>query len=210
MFIFEISLEIKNTQNKEEIINNLWTFSASLLHNGQILQSIDIISENKNKIFIIVLCPEMLSLNNKFSNKYVISSLNELEKSADTNIEIKFIGKDAEISSDKDIECCNKTNYYILFNHYFKKQSPVSCGNCFKPIPIYKICKEKNLGILAWQENYKACDWLQLGSTVGKKFGLNEMSNFDTKLTKEGLEVCKNIEEIKKSKITKKVFNSFS
>lgn len=206
MFVFEISLKFKK-ESKKEIIDNFWCFTASLLNNGQILNGLRVITESNDKIIVTVICPEINSLETEFSDKYVISDLNKLEEISEEKTKIKLIGKDAELNDIKNIQCCQKTTFYILHTHFFKIDSPIYCGNCFKSIPLYKILKEQSNGVLAWQESYKACDWLQLSCSVGEKFGLKEMSNFNSNLTKDALGVCETIEQVTGKPVFYYLFN---
>lgn len=83
-----------------------------------------------------------------------------------------------------------------MSTNLLSKTSPLDCGKCDKIIPIYKLKNinnddRRNLNI--WEDNYIACDKLQMNSSVGEKWATLQMTDFDSELTKEGINVCKSI-----------------
>lgn len=204
MFIYEMSLKIKNNK-KDQITDNLWLLAADLFHNGQILKGVDFITENNKNFIITVICPEIDSLDTRYASQSVNSSLDKLYEISNDKLKIKLIGRDIETKEDRGCSCDPK--YYILFTHLFKIRSPINCGNCFRSIPLYKILKNISNDILFWEQNYKACDELQIGCRVGEKFGSNEMQNFNSNLTKYSLEVCQKIEEVTRKPVFYYLFN---
>lgn len=197
MFVFEIKLDIKYTNENDYIVGCFWSFISSLLHNGQILNSVDIVAKNdNNKLLVSVICPELNSLSSVFYDKYLIESVNKIQKISKSKIKFKLIGKDAESDKNSNIECCNKTEFYILFTHSFDIYSPIRCGNCFCSIPLYKIYKSTDNGVRRWQKDYIRFDDLQLNCDLHEKFALNEMSKITSDLSQSGLEICKNLEKI--------------
>lgn len=207
MYLFEISVNIENKEKKEEIVSLLWNLISSWLHNGQIINKDVQLFYTNLSINFIVYCPESNSLDLKFANKYVLNDYNKLIEVSGESLIKRLLGKEVDyIETDFD-ECCLKAEFYILFTHMFSEKSPICCGECRDSIPLYRIIKDKNIGILTWQDNYKSCDTLQINSRAGEKFGLKEMTNFDSSLTKQGLEVCKELELILNKPVFYYLFN---
>jgi len=86
----------------------------------------------------------------------------------------------------------------ILFTTHLEVQSPVRCGDCFGPVPLYALPPtyndEEHYGVVKWAADYQACDRLQMGCATGERFGLREMSHFGSSLSRRGREVCRVIE----------------
>ncbi len=50
--------------------------------------------------------------------------------------------------------------------------------------------------ILSWETNYISCDSLQMNCEVGERWALNQMQEITSQLSKQGLEICRKIEEL--------------
>jgi predicted nucleic acid-binding Zn ribbon protein len=80
-----------------------------------------------------------------------------------------------------------------LFTHYLNRESPLRCGNCFAPIPLYRIPHiqdEEYLDVHQWEADYKACDTLQMHIRTGERFGERQMFQHDSSLSRRGRELC--------------------
>jgi predicted nucleic acid-binding Zn ribbon protein len=108
--------------------------------------------------------------------------------------ELTVFGLDADYSPPCS---CDKHESYILFTNFLSFSSPLRCGECFQPIPLYKVPPIEPKGyfsdVLIWQSEYQACDTLNMLCGVLEKAGIREMSRFDSKLSKSGRAICDNI-----------------
>lgn len=111
---------------------------------------------------------------------------------------LKILGEETY----EHISCaCKNSSAYILFTHYVSIQSPLKCYDCFSPIPLYRIPRFESgdyYRIICWQSDYKSCDSLQMNCTTGERFAMNQMSNLDSSLSKQGISICNKIKILTK------------
>jgi len=140
---------------------------------------------------------EKNSLNSKFNNSYVQNQIKKIESSYSAKVLFSLIGKTSE---NYNGSCnCGKSDFYILITNYITIQSPITCGNCFKSVPLYSLPKYDDDGympILSWETNYRACDDLQMNCEVGEMWALNQMQEYKSQLSKQGIKICKRVSEL--------------
>ncbi|MCL1910946.1 MAG: Zn-ribbon-containing protein [Leptospirales bacterium] len=195
MFTFELSFIFRNPKEINKIIDKIELYLGSLRKNGQILGKEHPLIHKNNSLISYVFVPEKKSLNKKYSNKYVLKNYNEIIESK-TEISCEIIGK--EIVSAKICRCSLIDNY-ILYTDYLTLEPPLRCGNCFGVIPLYKIPKtydDEYYDILSWETQYQSCDTLQMNCCVGEKFGTKQMSDYNSDLTKCGIDICSKIKTL--------------
>lgn len=142
-----------------------------------------------------VIVPEQESLNEILANKYVKNNVKKL-KELGVDLIFEFLGMD----DSKEEACnCSSSSFYILSTLF--SGSAISCGDCFKIIPLYKLpktcCsdKEEYYDIISWKRAYNYCDSLFLNCIIKDTFFVQQMLNTNSELTKEGLKICKTIQE---------------
>lgn len=195
MYTFELLFCLNNSHDAEQIGGTINNYLHSLRMNGQILGKEYILALDKNIIRSYVLVPARDSLNHKYSNKYVKEYYKELS-SQGIKIEFKRIGKELDSA---DLCKCNTVDSYILYTYYTSLESPLRCGNCFGIIPLYKIPKtydDEYYDIKCWETNYQSCDTLQMNCRVGEKFGMRQLSDINSSLNKDGIDICKRIMDL--------------
>jgi predicted nucleic acid-binding Zn ribbon protein len=142
---------------------------------------------------------EKNSLSKINNNKYVENQINKIETLAASKITIKTVGKSY---ATYITPCtCKKPSYYILITNYISIDSPITCGSCHKPVPLYRLPQYYDFGympILSWETNYQSCDRLQMNCEVGERWALNQMQETKSQLSKQGITICKKIEELTK------------
>lgn len=83
----------------------------------------------------------------------------------------------------------NTPNWQILYTTYLQSCSPLHSGDDFLPIPLYKQLQNiphLSMDISKWQENWQACDQLQMNGSVLEQQALAEISNTNSNLFKHG------------------------
>lgn len=201
MYTAKISFEI----DKKTDFEKAWDVINSLLGdwrwNGQMLGEQFLTAKTKKGIEAFVNIPEKNSLSKKYNGKYVKQRLAELSEINVKSPKINVIGKE----EDSTLLCnCESQTSYILFTTYISVSSPLRCFKCFGGIPLYyipKINDNSYSNVISWQRNYQSCDSLQMGGTIGERFGINQLSKYDSTLSKEGLEVCRSIEKATNKKV---------
>ncbi len=181
---------------QQDLENGLYGLLNAWQHNGQISSgSIDII-RLADKCITYVRIPEIDSLHGSYNRSPVEQALEAAKKLLSTNVpEVRIIGK---IFDDIDNCQCASRESYILFSTFVGRGSPLRCGTCFQPIPLYQIPPtngENYQDIESWQSAYEACDTLNMHSGALEEAAINELSKHDSQLSKEGRTICHTIEQ---------------
>lgn len=141
------------------------------------------------------LLPDEDALDAAHHNKYVRMSLQKLAQ----------IGLgEPEFTVFEDLQgasaCpCSQPQSYILYTNYILLESPLRCGDCFRPVPLYRIpptYDDEYFNIVCWQSEYQACDRLHMNSATLERAATRQMSRLDSMLTQQGLEACRIIQEV--------------
>ena len=197
MYTVEVTFKIieKNREEEQEeliiLIKNSWRM------NGQVLGNENIYAQAKNAFKMYLYIPEKDSLDKKYNNKYLDKDFIKLKEVGLANPKVKIID---EKSQDDELCDCKKPSSYILFTTYVALYTSLRCKKCFGTVPLYKIPKiyddSEYYPLICWQSDYRSCDSLQMNCSVGEKFALKQLGSLDSQLTKDGLKVCKKIEEV--------------
>lgn len=197
MYIQEISIEIKAKADINEIIDEFDFLLASYRGSGQTQGKIESQYIKEKKIVCLPYTLEKKSLGKKFDNFYVNNRKKIVEELCGTKLAIRTIGKSHE--GYKGPCSCKKSAFYILFTNYLSIDSPLTCGTCNKSVPLYRLPVYYDHGympILSWQTNYISCDSLQMNCEVGERWALNQMQEPTSQLSRQGLAICRKIEEL--------------
>lgn len=197
MYIQEISIDIKTNTNKDEIIDEFGLLMSFYRGNGQTQGGIESQYIENDKIVCLPFTLEENSLDKKLNNFYVNNQSKKLEELCNSKLIFRTVGK--SYASYKGACKCKKSDFYILITNYLTIESPLTCGNCNKSLPLYKLPVYYDYGympILSWQTNYISCDSLQMNCEVGERWALNQMQKINSQLSKQGIEICRKIEEL--------------
>lgn len=195
MYICEIFIKIPDEDALDEICDMLDGFIDSLYRHGHILYRKIPMINNNNNIKLIVECSEKDSLDKKNHKSYVKQKWEKIENIIQNKIYFKFIGN----SFIEYTKCYCNQSFFILDSDLLI--SPIRCGYCFEPIPIYLLPETYEDGrgydnIFFWRKNYVNTFELWFDGTIGEKYHLKQMANIKSSLSKQGLIVCQNIERV--------------
>lgn len=195
MFVAELTFRKKRKQvTTDDASNAFGWLLAALLKNGQILAD-NQVAEAGNVFKVYVSLPASDALASEHNSEYVQKCYAELATAGLSQPVIRIVGRDPS----QDLACdCKKSKSYILFTHLFLNHSPLRCGDCFCPVPLYRIppiSGGEYLDLRSWMENYQACDRLWLNSTVGEKYAQRQKEDFASQLTRQGMALCRGIEK---------------
>lgn len=197
MYIQEVSIEIKTKHDKDELMDEFAILMHFYHRNGQKQGKIESKHIADNKIICFPFTLEKNSLSKKFNNFYVESQIKKLEELCGAKLQFRTVGKSYD--SYKTPCKCRKPDFYILITNYLTIDSPITCGNCFRTVPLYKLPKYSDhdyIQIISWEMNYNSCDTLQMNSEVGERWALNQMQDVKSQLSEQGMEICRKIEEL--------------
>ncbi|MBI3829041.1 MAG: DUF2310 family Zn-ribbon-containing protein [Planctomycetes bacterium] len=140
--------------------------------------------------------PEFKALQFSNWNKWAKKRLKELKALGKSAIKTRVMGR---IHSSPGACKHRRPSSYILFTTFNDNDSPLCCGDCFCPIPLYKIPPTLNneySDIVSWCADYRNCDSLQMNCSTGERFGIREMSDLKRSLSKRGLDISKRIRKL--------------
>lgn len=172
-------------------IYELWSLGAELITGGQI-SDYNIIHDKNPKM--VGFCHERGSLSRRHQSALAKKLYTNILQLSKTTPRITIIG----VLADYERKCkCKKKRPLILDTDYITLESPITCGLCQRPVPIYrlKLSEDNLLGIKQWNQTYSNCESLFVGSGVGEYWGHKQMASFSSELSKEGYKLCRDIEK---------------
>ena len=176
----------------ERAISGLIT---ELKYNGQIIGQ-EFPTLLKDGYFVTqVLCPEEQSLAYNNHNKAVTIAISKLNDVGVLQPKISILGQ--EIHSDSsDPE--HTPSWQGLYTSYIQTCSPLRCGDHFSPIPLYRVPAIANgcyKQLINWQQDWQACDQLQMNGRSAEFAALAEIGELDSSLTKRGMALREKFEQ---------------
>ena len=161
--------------------------------NGQLVDYVCPVTRLKKALVAYVLLPDDDSLAIQHSNQYGSSCLAQLAAAGLKSPKITSLGFSAGLLS----ACrCKVRQSQILFTTYLIRGSPLRCGDCFQPIPLYLTPHTEDhdySNLLQWAADCAACDTLQMHCTVGELFAERQLANVDSQLSLRGRHICRAI-----------------
>lgn len=172
------------------------TFISQILaqwyHNGQVIGREMPITFHQNKFHARVCTPEQESLLSKNNSKEVAETLLAISEFG-----VNFTGFEIEGRDYQAEETATSLypKFQILYTTYLDTCSPLYDGEQLAPIPLYRL-KDQQLSekLLNWQQNWQACDQLQMNCNILENESLSQICDENSELSKIGLELCKQIE----------------
>lgn len=166
---------------------------GTLRMNGQICGREWPISIVDASCLVTVLLPEQDALDGAHVNRSVQHAIEELRTAGLHDPDITILGEDI----DGATSCtCTTPGSYILYTNYISLESPLRCGTCFNPKPLYTIphtYDDEYYDIICWQSDRQACDTLQMNCSTLERAAMREMSRPDSSLSQRGIEICSKI-----------------
>lgn len=195
MYTTEILFQGVGFPLSAELRHMVMDFLGALRQNGQILGREHSFAIKNGQLAIYVKIPDIDSLSSTYHNRYVLSWIDQLKEKGALISRVQIIGEDpASMTTCR----CQTRDSLILFTEYAVLESPLRCGDCFHPVPLYKIPKtydDEYYDILCWMTNYQACVDLQMNCRVGECFGRQQLAKCDSALSRQGIEICSRIEQ---------------
>ena len=196
MYKQKISISINSKFDRDKLYDEFETLMSNLGKTGQVLGNYESPFITDNELFSYQTTLERTSLSKKYFDEYTKKRLSDIEQWCNSKLKTEVVGK--AIPEYKGVCKCKKPDFYILFTYALNRSGFLDCGNCKKIVPIYKLTQltyNDRYEMLSWETNYKACDDLQLGCTVGEKWATKQMSDPNSQLSKQGNDICKKIWE---------------
>ena len=196
MYKQKISISINSRFDRDKLYDEFEALMSNLCKTGQVLGNYETPFIVDNELISYQTTLETTSLSKKYFDEYTKKRLIDIEHWCNSKLKTEVVGK--AIPEYKGVCKCKRSDFYILFTYALNSSGFLDCGNCRKVVPIYKLKQltyNDRYEMLSWETNYKACDDLQLGCTVGEKWATKQMSDPDSQLSKQGINICKKIME---------------
>jgi predicted nucleic acid-binding Zn ribbon protein len=192
----QLFFRARRTNNDETALDKVQGYLAALIHNGQIACDHTPMANVKGGYLVVASLPEAGALGERFGNKWVRRAIRELAAVGVAGPVVTQLGFDPE----SRVPCpCRKRPSLILFTTFMHIGSPVRCGACFGPVPLYKLPATSDGGnyqdLLSWQDTYQAFDWLFIGTGPGERFAHDQLARYDSPLSKDGRELARKLEK---------------
>lgn len=169
---------------------------SALRMNGQICGREFPVAVTETGYVATVLLPDQDALDPVYFNRYI---RNDLEKANEIGLdmpEFRILGQD--VDGDEPCKCVSPSTL-ILYTNYVSLESPLRCGDCFRPRPLYRIpatYQDEYYNIICWQSDYQACDTLQMNCRTLERAATQQLSRADSSLSQQGIGLCKQIAEL--------------
>jgi predicted nucleic acid-binding Zn ribbon protein len=194
VFSFECDFfpDLARTSIEEYCDTVVAAFAGTLYRNGVLLDSPQhlIALEDRGRLYGIA--PTEDAFDPRYYNRYAHDELEKLLTLSRQPPSYRLLGK---VIGLRDCCECADPAWYILFTTFLEDEPPVRCGDCSRPVPLYRLPRledeEEHGSIRHWASDYQACDRLWLGSAIGERWSYRQMSHLDSPLTREGREVCR-------------------
>lgn len=184
----------EDDEHEAKVVHIIHNFLGGLRGNGQICGHEFPILTAAQGFFSFVLIPDTDALDPAHYNRYLKRFIQEFEKLGVPAPTFTIVGEDAEGADPCD---CEQREWQMLFTTYAYLESPLRCGTCFGPIPLYRIPPTYDdaeyYDIRCWETDYQACDELQMGCQTLEKRATQELSRLHSSLSRQGLKICQKL-----------------
>ena len=158
--------------------------------NGQIETNRWHVIRELSQVRIIASIPDAAALDACNNNVYAQDALNALVAHDFALPNVRVIGVDLAF----DTSCtCSVRKDLILYTNYLSSGTPIRCGTCFAPAPLYQLPHThdvEHLNVLHWASDYRACDTLQMHCTTGERFSELQLYRHDSSLSRQGRDIA--------------------
>lgn len=183
-------------EKDEELTEAITSLFASWRMSGRVLGDTLLTSESPEIYSSFVIIPELDALEQRYDNQYAKADLERIAANSPQPPRIEILGRDP---NSAEACSCPQSSFYILYSYDVALESPLHCGDCAQPIPLYRIPYtyhgEEFFNIIAWNSSYQACDKLYMNSDVLEKEVEEQISSLESDLGLLGKAVCHSISE---------------
>ena len=181
-------------QDPVNLINqviNQWRYSGQVI--GREIGVTHHQLETHSEFQVRVSTPEQESLLPKWNNELVNEALLQAEEAGVIFEYFELVGRDYNAQETSS----QAANFQILYTTHLESCSPLYNGKDFCPLPLYQLGDQAELttAIVKWQEDWQACDQLQMNGGTLEKMALAQISNIDSELSKQGRALVQQIEQ---------------
>lgn len=133
MYNYLLKFKKKQKMSDEEAFIMIEDYYISLHDSGQVCAGFDIYRKG-NHIYLGIVIPDQDSLSPTYDSQFVKSQYDLLMDYFD--IEFQLEGENIEFPESCT---CDEPSWYYLMTNANIGHSPVFCGDCYGPVPMYRI-----------------------------------------------------------------------
>ncbi|ART79640.1 Zn-ribbon-containing protein [Oceanisphaera avium] len=194
MWLCELHFDCYQETELAAIEPALQQFIDALRYNGQIIGREFPCALLTDGVTTRVVCPEPDSLHARYHSRQVEQALGVLHQAGLTSPKVSTKGQD--LNSDTT-DACSTRAWQVLYTTYLHSCSPVRCGEHLAPVPLYQlpaISNGDNKQIIKWQEDWEACDQLQMNGSILEHGALSELGDTHSRLSQRGRKLARQLE----------------
>lgn len=184
------------TQDPVYLLNQLidqWRYNGQIIGREIPLYVANL--EAQQGLAIRLICPEQQSLLLEYNNQEVEKVLATAQKCGLFFDSFQVIADDLNADQTSQHE---KVSWQVLYTTHLQSCSPLHSGEDLCPIPLYRVLKDiphLSMDVIKWQENWQACDQLQMNGSILEQQALAEISDLHSTLSKHGRYLANEIEQ---------------
>lgn len=139
--------------------------------------------------------PEQDSLLAKNNNDWVNQAIEYAKQAGVMLAFFEIVGRDYNENDTADHQ---PASFQLLYTSYVDSASPLYHGDLLQSIPLYRLGDQPELTeqIIKWQENWQACDQLQMNGGALEREAVVQISELESQLSQQGRILCSAIEQI--------------
>lgn len=195
MFAVELKFKLSAPGKADDQSDAITWLTAALVRNGNLLEEF-VAKSDSNGWTVYGITPARDAFQRANWNEFVRQRIGALRAVKLGRPRVRTLGVVPETATP----CrCTAPKGFFLFTTFLHVEPPLWCIGCNGIFPLYRLppsATGEHSGVLAWQSNYRACDALQMTSSVGEGFGTRQMSDLDSELSRSGLAVCKDLKRL--------------
>ncbi|MCE2569994.1 Zn-ribbon-containing protein [Motilimonas eburnea] len=198
MYIQDLIFECFQDTTFSRVEQSINQYLDALRYQGQILGREFPIAIKEGYFQLRLVTPESNSLHSSFLSDQGRLALQGLTQAGLLSPKIKLLGEDL----NSQATCNTSPPWQILYTTYVHTCSPLRSGDDLSPIPLYRIPSIANGSqkqAIKWQEDWEACDQLQMNGSILEHGALAEISEVDSRLFRRGYDLTKRIEYLTKT-----------
>lgn len=162
------------------------------LYNGQVIGREMPITYHQTAFQVSLCTPEQESLLPKNNSEAVNEALLQAAEFGVNFAGFEIVGRDYQAEETSQTET---PAFQMLYTTHLDTCSPLYDSEQFAPIPLYRL-KDQALAeeILNWQQNWQACDQLQMNGNLLEAQALEQICNEQSELAQFGRILCQKLE----------------